>query len=91
MVFDHRRLQLTISAAWAAVRQRLRRQHEQLRQVRGRRVGRETSKRPSRRCARLLRLEKVDSAPPDMEFIELLKPEGVQDPISPSVAMRFSK
>lgn len=33
-----------------------------------------------------LRIETVDSAPPDMEVIELLKPERVQDPISPSVA-----
>ena len=27
-----------------------------------------------------LRIEKVDSAPPDMEVIELLKPERVQEP-----------
>ena len=27
-----------------------------------------------------LRIEKVDSAPPDMEIIELLKPEHVQEP-----------
>lgn len=27
-----------------------------------------------------LRIETVDSAPPDMEIIELLKPERVQDP-----------
>ena len=33
-----------------------------------------------------LRIETVDSAPPDMEVIELLKPERVQDPISPSGA-----
>lgn len=32
-----------------------------------------------------LRIEKVDSAPPDMEVIELLKPERVQDP-APSTA-----
>ena len=29
---------------------------------------------------RHLRIEKVDSAPPDMEVIELLKPERVQEP-----------
>ena len=29
---------------------------------------------------RYLRIEKVDSAPPDMEVIELLKPERVQEP-----------
>ena len=29
---------------------------------------------------RYLRIEKVDSAPPDVEVIELLKPERVQEP-----------
>jgi hypothetical protein len=33
-----------------------------------------------------LRIETVDSAPPDMEVIELLKPERVQDPAPGSVA-----
>src|SRR5215210_3029805 len=34
---------------------------------------------------RYLRIESVDSAPPDMEVIELLKPERVQDPTPASV------
>jgi hypothetical protein len=33
-----------------------------------------------------LRIETVDSAPADMEVIELLKPERVQDPTPASVA-----
>jgi hypothetical protein len=33
-----------------------------------------------------LRIETVDSAPPEMEVIELLKPERVQDPTGASVA-----
>ena len=33
-----------------------------------------------------LRIETVDSVPPDMEVIELLKPERVQDPTGTSVA-----
>ena len=33
-----------------------------------------------------LRIETVDSAPPDMEVIELLKPERGQDPAPGSVA-----
>ena len=33
-----------------------------------------------------LRIETVDSAPPDMEVIELLKPERVQDPAPTAAA-----